>query len=82
MFLLHKVLVKELYEGVQPRELLLLISIKQNTSKGPSSTNHLIHVERQGGKLPLTNLGIVQGLFQKLFLILFMMLLRVQNNCE
>lgn len=56
MFLSHKVLVKELYKGVEPRELLLLVSIKQNTSKGPSSTKHFIHVERQGGKLPFDKL--------------------------
>lgn len=36
MFPLHNVLVKEHYKGVEPQDLLLLISIKQNISKAQS----------------------------------------------
>lgn len=36
MFPLHNILVKEHYKGVEPQDLLLLISIKQNISKAQS----------------------------------------------
>lgn len=36
MFPLHNILVKERYKGVEPQDLLLLISIKQNIFKAQS----------------------------------------------